>query len=48
MIEVKDLRKEVKKPILGEGISGMIKLYFQGNMKLSCCTSLPLRDIPAG
>lgn len=28
MIEVKDLRKEFKKPIRGEGISGMIKTLF--------------------
>lgn len=28
MIEVKDLRKEFKKPIRGEGIKGMVKTLF--------------------
>ena len=41
MIEVKDLRKEFKKPIRGEGISGMVKTLFSRKYE----TKVAVKDI---
>lgn len=43
MIEVKDLRKEFKKPIRGEGISGMIKTLFSRKYEVKLLYQLAIK-----